>query len=134
MSLDPELVVEPKRRGRTRSPKKPKAKAEPKPTVAAIEAPQPKAEPKSKAEPKAIPKSKPKPQPAHGVELLENKDKKYWEKQNVTVLKQQAELRGYRFSDVETKGVEQLVKRVKQTVKKFKKKDYLQVLLKLLKI
>ena len=53
----------------------------------------------------------------HGVEKILGKDKKWWERQNITILKQQAELRGYRFTDIETK------------FKKFKKPDYLKVLL-----
>jgi len=56
------------------------------------------------------------------------------EKQNMTVLKQQAELRGHRFTDAEMKGGQKVVKGVIQTVNKFKKKDYLQVLMKILKI
>ena len=40
----------------------------------------------------------------HGVGKITGKDKKWWEKQNITILKQQAELRGHRFTDIETKG------------------------------
>ena len=65
----------------------------------------------------------------HGVELIDNTNPNYWKKQNITVLKEQAELRGYRFTDLETKGGG-----VKSKFKKFKKEDYLNVLLKLLKI
>ena len=65
----------------------------------------------------------------HGVALIDNPNPSYWKKQNITVLKEQAELRGYRFTDLETKGGG-----VKSKFKKFKKEDYLNVLLKLLKI
>ena len=45
----------------------------------------------------------------------------------------QAELRGHRFTDVETKGGNSTVLGVKTKIKKFKKEDYLQVLFKRLK-
>ena len=64
----------------------------------------------------------------HGIELIENKSKSFWNKQNISVIKAQAELRGYRFSDLETKGGG-----AKSKFKKFKKKDYLDVLFKILK-
>ena len=65
----------------------------------------------------------------HGIELIENKSKSFWNKQNISVIKAQAELRGYRFSDLETKGGG-----AKSKFRKFKKKDYLDVLFKILKI
>ena len=40
----------------------------------------------------------------HGVGLIENRNPSYWKKQNITVIKSQAELRGHRFTDLETKG------------------------------
>ena len=70
----------------------------------------------------------------HGVEKIEDKDKKWWGKQNITIIKQQAELRGHRFNDLETKGVGSTVKGVKTKIKKFKKEDYLKVLLNILKL
>jgi hypothetical protein len=70
----------------------------------------------------------------HGVDKIENKDKKFWEKQNITILKQQAELRGHRFNDLETKGGNTTINGVKTKFKKFKKEDYLQVLFKILKL
>ena len=70
----------------------------------------------------------------HGVAEINNKDKKWWEKQNITVIKQQAELRGHRFTDLETKGGTKTVGGVKTKFKKFKKPEYLEVLFKLLKI
>ena len=65
----------------------------------------------------------------HGVELIENNKKSFWKKQNITVIKTQAELRGHRFTDLETKG-----DGVKSKFKKFEKKDYLEVLFEILKI
>ena len=65
----------------------------------------------------------------HGVGLIENRNPSYWKKQNITVIKSQAELRGHRFTDLETKGGG-----VKSKFKKLKKNDYLEVLFKILKI
>ena len=62
------------------------------------------------------------------MELIENNNKSFWKKQNLTVIKSQAELRGHRFTDLETKGGG-----VKSKFKKFKKNDYLEVLFKILK-
>ena len=64
----------------------------------------------------------------HGVGLIENKSPSFWKSQSITILKQQAELRGHRFSDLETKGGG-----TKSKFKKFKKADYLETLLNLLK-
>ena len=64
----------------------------------------------------------------HGVGLIENRNPSYWKKQNITVIKSQAELRGHRFTDLETKGGG-----VKSKFKNFKK-DYLEVLFNILKI
>ena len=64
----------------------------------------------------------------HGVGLIEN-NKSFWKTQNITILKQQAELRGHRFTDLETKGGG-----TKSKFKKFKKADYLEMLFKILKI
>ena len=52
----------------------------------------------------------------------------FWKSQNITILKQQAELRGHRFTDLETKGGGP-----KSKFKKSKREDYLETLLKLLK-
>ena len=68
------------------------------------------------------------------MEKIEGKDKKLWENQNITILKQQAELRGHRFNDLETKGGNTTVQGVKTKIKKFKKEDYLQALFKILKL
>ena len=62
----------------------------------------------------------------HGIELIENKSKSYWNKQTISVVKAQAELRGYIFTDLETKG--------EGIFKKYKKEDYLYVLFDILKI
>ena len=70
----------------------------------------------------------------HGVELIENKNKSFWYKQTITVLKQQAELRGHRFTDQETKGGEKRINGVITKFKRFKKEDYLDTLLNILKI
>ena len=70
----------------------------------------------------------------HGVGKITGKDKKWWEKHNITILKQQAELRGHRLNDSETKGGTTAVQGVKTKLKKFKKEDYLKVLLKILKL
>jgi hypothetical protein len=70
----------------------------------------------------------------HGVDLIENKNKSFWKQQNITVLKQQAESRGHRFTDEETKGGNRRVNGVMTKFKKFKKEDYLDTLLKILKI
>ena len=61
----------------------------------------------------------------HGVGLIENKNRSFWKTQNITILKQQAELRGHRFTDLETKGGG-----VKSKFKKFNRADYLEVLFK----
>ena len=52
----------------------------------------------------------------------------------MSVLKQQAELRGHRFTDQETKGGERRINGVITKFKRFKKEDYLNVLFKILKI
>ncbi len=70
----------------------------------------------------------------HGVEKIENQSRSFWGRQTITVLKQQAELRGHRFTDQETKGVEKRVNGAITKFKRFKKEDYLDTLLKILKI
>ena len=70
----------------------------------------------------------------HGVEQIEGKSKTWWSNQNITIIKQEAELRGYRFNDLETKGGNSTVQGVKTKIKKFKKEDYLKVLLNILKL
>jgi len=140
ISYAPEDAIERRRRARTRSPSKttsqsttlqtiakPKARGRPPKPLDDTTQSQAISEPKAKAQPKA--KQKP-----HGVDIIESKDRKFWEKQNASVLKVQAELRGNRFTDTETKGGQKVVKGVIQTVNKFKKKDYFQVLMKILKI
>ena len=42
-------------------------------------------------------------------------------KQNITIIKQQAELRGHRFNDLETKGGNTRVQGILTKFKKFKK-------------
>ena len=70
----------------------------------------------------------------HGVEKIEGKSKSWWRKQTRAIIKQEAELRGHRFTDTETKGVPSTVKGVKTKINKFKKEDYLKVLLNILKL
>ena len=84
-------------------------------------------------EEKAAEKEAAKARREHGVEKIEGKDKDWWKKQTMAFIKLQAELRGHRFTDVETKG-ETTVKGVKTKFKAFKKPDYLKVLLNILKL
>ena len=70
----------------------------------------------------------------HGVKKIEGKDKTWWERQNITIIKQQAELRGHRFNDYETKGGTTTISGIKTKFKKFKKEDYLKELFKILKL
>ena len=70
----------------------------------------------------------------HGVEKIENTSRSFWAKQTITILKHQAELRGHRFTDVETKGGNKIIKGASTKVKGFRKADYLDILLKLMKI
>ena len=70
----------------------------------------------------------------HGVEKIEGKSKSWWSVQTVAIIKQEAELRGHRFTDLETKGGQSTVLGVKTKMNKFKKEDYLQVLYKILKL
>ena len=55
------------------------------------------------------------------------------EKRN-TGIKQQAELRGHRFTDFETKGGRHLVRGKIEKAPRFNKYDYLNILYKLMKI
>jgi len=59
------------------------------------------------------------------TQKIEGKSKSWWSKQNITYIKEQAQLRGKKFSDLETKGDGKKNKR-------FKKEDYLNTLYKLL--
>ena len=65
----------------------------------------------------------------HGVELIENTTRSFWKKQNIGIIKVQAELRGRRFTDLDTKGEENGV-----IGNKFKKQDYLNALFEIMKI
>jgi len=68
----------------------------------------------------------------HGIDKIEGKSKSWWTKQNITVIKSQAELRGHRFTDLDTKGgmVRKGGKQIKQP--KMKKAEYLATLFGLL--
>ena len=69
-----------------------------------------------------------------GVEKIEGvKTPKFWARQNVATLKEQAEARGYRFTDLETKGGVVLGSGSMTKQNRFQRKGYLEVLLKLLK-
>ena len=119
------------------------SKAEPKPKAAPKA--EPKAKPKPKASPKAEPKAKPKAEPKPkakpeppppvipikqvGVTIIENKSKSFWNGQNISVLKEQAQLRGHKFTDVEIKGGSFKVKNKQVKTKRFNRSDYLRVLL-----
>ena len=70
----------------------------------------------------------------HGVEKIDGQPKTWWERQTVAIIKQEAELRGHRFTDLETKGGQSTVLGVKTKMNKFKKDDYLRVLFKMLKL
>ena len=68
------------------------------------------------------------------MEKIAGKDTDWWEGQTITVLKQQAELRGHRFTDAETKGGTRSVNGVKTKFIRYKKDDYYKTLMKLLKL
>ena len=138
----PEPPPEPTPTPKPKATTKPKAKPEPPPEP--TPAPKPKAKPEPPPEPTPTPKPKPKPkakpepppEPVKqvGIELINNMDKSFWEKQNSMTIKFQCELRGKRFSDAETKGSSRYVNGKFTKVKPMRKKDYLDVLLKMLKI
>ena len=90
----------------------------------------------AKAEPKTKTKAKAKAKPVKqvGVEKIEGKDAKWWKGKSITVLKQQAELRGHRFTDAETKGGTRSVNGAKTKFQRFKKDDYYNTLMKILKL
>ena len=69
---------------------------------------------------------------AHGIEIIDGKSKSWWSTQNISVIKSQAELRGHRFSDLDTKGGKVRKDGQMLKVKKMSKADYLETLLKLL--
>ena len=68
----------------------------------------------------------------HGIEKIEGKSKSWWTKQNIQVIKDQAELRGHRFTELDVKGgmVRKGGKQVKQP--KMKKAEYLETLFRVL--
>ena len=67
-----------------------------------------------------------------GVENIEGKHLSFWNKANITTLKEQAQLRGYRFTVLETKGGVAPGSGPMTKQSKFKKADYLRVLMYLL--
>ena len=64
----------------------------------------------------------------HGVLLTQDKPVSWWARQNIQFIKTQAELRGHRFSDLDTKGG--MVKKDGKLMKskRLSKADYLEVL------
>lgn len=93
-----------------------------------------KAAAKAEAKAKATPEPTQETRRSHGVDIVENKNRSFWKQQNITFIKQQAELRGHRFTDLETKGGTKSSGGVITKFNKFKKQDYLEVLFKILKI
>ena len=63
------------------------------------------------------------------MSLIEDKTEAWWSRQNIQMLKNQAELRGHRFSDLDTKGG--MVKRDGKMLKskRIAKSDYLEILM-----
>jgi hypothetical protein len=65
----------------------------------------------------------------HGTKLVENNNVSFWKKQNMGFIKDQAQLRGVIFTDLEMKGGQKTNHRgVIVKFDKFKKKDYLNAL------
>ena len=62
------------------------------------------------------------------MELIDDKTPSFWKRQSIGVIKVQAELRGRRFKDIETKGID----KEGNIGKKIKKKDYLDALFEVL--
>ena len=80
----------------------------------------------------AKPKPKAEPVKQVGIEKIEGKPKSWWGTQNIATIKSQAELRGHRFSDLDTKGGMVRKDGKKKKEAKYKKIDYLRVLLSLI--
>ena len=70
----------------------------------------------------------------HGIKLDENKSKSYWKGKPIQYLKEEAQLRGHRFTNLEMKGGTKAVKGKIEKVKKIGKQDYLKTPFKILKI
>ena len=116
-------VIPPLRKKRTETPVAKRAKVTAKPP------PEPKAPPPEPKAPPPEPKAPP-PPPAKraeesGVQKITGKSDAWWKAQNMTVLKEQAQLRGRRFEERETKGDKS------QGLPRFTKADYLRVMLEL---
>ena len=122
----------------------PKAKAKAKPKAAAKSKGRPPNPPDTGASPDQAPtQGEPPTEPPKGdtratvqkgVEKIEGKSRTWWSRQNITNIKIQAELRGHRFNDLDTKGGK--VKKNGEFLKKkrFSKQDYLDMLFEILKI
>ena len=119
----PLYVIPPLRKKRTETPV-PRAKK--------VTAKAPPPEPKAKASPPEPKAKAPPPPPAKraeesGYQKVTGKSEAWWKKQNMGVLKEQAQLRGRLFTDREIKGDRA------QGIPRFKREDYLRVMLELLK-
>ena len=67
----------------------------------------------------------------HGTKRVDSDNINFWKKQTVGFIKDQAQIRGVRFTDLVTKGGQKTNHRgVVIKFDKFKKKDYLNALLK----
>ena len=69
-----------------------------------------------------------------GLEKIEGQTRAWWTRQNVGVIKSQAELRGHRFTDLDTKGSKVRKGGKMVGTPKMLKEDYLKVLFDLLKL
>ena len=105
------------------SPQKPPPKVKPEPPKAKPEPP-----------PETTPTPKPEPVKQVGIEIINNTNRSFWKDQNISTIKLQCELRGKRFTDLETKGSNRIVNGKNLKVKRMQHADYLVTLYKLLKI
>ena len=119
----------PKEKTKSSSPPKEKTQATP---PAKEKAPAKEDEPAPTKESKPAKASKGRaasmPPKKHGVLLTQDKPVSWWARQNIQFIKTQAELRGHRFSDLDTKGG--MVKKDGKLMKskRLSKADYLEVL------
>ena len=87
--------------------------------------------PRAKKVTAKAPPPEPKANPAYSKlvqhEKVTGMNEAWWKKQGIGVLKEQAQLRGHKFTDLEVKGDKS------QQIPRFKREDYLRVMLELLK-
>jgi hypothetical protein len=105
---------------------KPKAKASKASKAAAAEDPD--------NEPEVVGQSSSSAGRTPGLEKIEGQTRAWWTRQNVGVIKSQAELRGHRFTDLDTKGSKVRKGGKMVGTPKMLKEDYLKVLFDLLKL